>query len=707
MSKVYSWSITKLINYLILPIPKKIFEYFLSKVFSSITEIEEENKSEGGLSIISFTHYLNLPLFLSEKIFLSIKKLLKDKLNKREFITFFIKLYYGTLEERLHLFFDILDFDNDNIIKIEDVQLFSYHMQLYKNLYKDDVDLDLINQIIFGIFEMDNLELNYDEFIQKIKFNNSDIFFLYLMFFYKYKPFSISELKLFEKHFHSEKHIKDENNKIIYNDIYPIKEPTRNLFFYLKKYLNIEYQFIDLNKNEDEEILNELEIFENDFQNIKNHFSHSNEKHNYKNSIISETKSSVYNLEKEMKEIKDNMIEKSKTSSLHYLFKGECEIGIREKKNDFEKDSIPYKKSILYLCGNCLFVFYNKYKNLDLYILKKVLEIEEIDNLLLICFIVGLNPKVIEINFNNEKNESKFLNILIKTINYRKIKDFYEINSKIGKGGFGKIFMGKNKKTNKTVAIKQIEKEYSISFEEHSYFFWELSICKIIKNIEVPYFIKIYDIFESFSHIYIVMEYAKEDFQNYLQNNWPDIDTIYDFVKQIANAILTLNKFGIMHRDLKIDNIILSYDNDNINDETNYELKPNLKLIDFGLSKIIGFYESTNETYGTLFYISPEIIHQKAYNYKEDVWSFGVICYFLLNQKMPFLDLNDDFLNYSKTRKVNIITKNIEERDVSLNENDYVGVKEKMLVKVINMCLIKNIEKRAWISDIVNLLNQI
>ena len=593
------------------------------------------------------------------------------------------------------------------ITKIEDVQLFSYHMQLYKNLYKDDVDLDLINQIIFGIFEMDNLELNYDEFIQKIKFNNSDIFFLYLMFFYKYKPFSISELKLFEKHFHSEKHIKDENNKIIYNDIFPIKEPTRNLFFYLKKYLNIEYQFIDLNKNEDEEILNELEIFENDFQNIKNHFSHSNEKHNYKNSIISETKSSVYNLEKEMKEIKDNMIEKSKTSSLHYLFKGECEIGIREKKNDFEKDSIPYKKSILYLCGNCLFVFYNKYKNLDLYILKKVLEIEEIDNLLLICFIVGLNPKVIEINFNNEKNESKFLNILIKTINYRKIKDFYEINSKIGKGGFGKIFMGKNKKTNKTVAIKQIEKEYSISFEEHSYFFWELSICKIIKNIEVPCFIKIYDIFESFSHIYIVMEYAKEDFQNYLQNNWPDIDTIYDFVKQIANAILTLNKFGIMHRDLKIDNIILSYDNNDINDETNYKLKPNLKLIDFGLSKIIGFYESTNETYGTLFYISPEIIHQKAYNYKEDVWSFGVICYFLLNQKMPFLDLNDDFLNYSKTRKVNIITKNIEERDVSLNENDYVGVKEKMLVKVINMCLIKNIEKRAWISDIVNLLNQI
>ena len=342
-----------------------------------------------------------------------------------------------------------------------------------------------------------------------------------------------------------------------------------------------------------------------------------------------------------------------------------------------------------------------------MYFLKKVLEIEKIDNLILICLIIGLNPKVIEINFNNEKNRIKFLNILIKTVNYRKIKDYYDINNKIGKGGFGKIFMGINKKTKKKVAIKQIEKQYSIPFEEQSYFFWELSINKTIKNIEAPYFIKIYDIFESFSHIYIVMEYAEDDFQNYLKTNWPDIDTIYDFVKQIANGILTLNKFGIMHRDLKIDNIILSYDNNDINDETNYKLKPNLKLIDFGLSKIIGFYESTNETYGTLFYISPEIIHQKAYNYKEDVWSFGVICYFLLNQKMPFLDLNDDFLNYSKTRKVNIITKNIEERDVSLNENDYVGVKEKMLVKVINMCLIKNIEKRAWISDIVNLLNQV
>ena len=160
------------------------------------------------------------------------------------------------------------------------------------------------------------------------------------------------------------------------------------------------------------------------------------------------------------------------------------------------------------------------------------------------------------------------------------------------------------------------------------------------------------------------------------------------------------------YKKLGYDHIFI-YDNNNINDETNYQLKPNIKLIDFGLSKIIGYYESTNETYGTLFYISPEIIHKKNYNYKEDVWSFGVICYFLLNQKMPFIELNDDFFNYSNTRKVNIVTKNIEERDVSLNENDYVGVKEKMLVKVINMCLIKNIEKRAWISDIVNLLNQV
>ena len=708
MSKVYSGSITELINYIILPIPKNIFECYLSKVFSSISEIKEENKSEGAINIISFTHYLNLPLFLSEKIFYSIKKYLKNPLKKSEFMIFFSKLYYGTLEERLHLFFDILDFDNDNIIRIEDVQLFSYHMQLYKNVYKDDVDLDLINHIIFSIFEIDNLELTFAEFIQKIKFKNSDILFLYLMFFYKYKPFSISELKLFEKHFHSEKNIKQEYDTSIYYDIYPIKEPTRKLFFYFKKYLNIEYQFIDLNKNEDEEILDELKIFENDFKKIKNQFRFSNEKQAYKNSIISAPKLSIYNIENDIKEISDNfMQEKSKTSSFNYLFKGECEIGIRDNINDFEKDDIPYKRSILYLCGNCLFVFYNNYKNLDLYFLKKVFEIKEINNLILICVVIGLNPKIIEINFNNEKIKKKFFNILMKTINYRKLKDFYNINSKIGKGGFGKIFMGKNKKTNKKVAIKQIEKQYSIPYEKQSYFFWELSISKTIKNIEAPYFVKIYDIFETFSHIYIVMEYAEDDFQNYLKNNWPNIDTIYDFVKQIANAILTLNKFGIMHRDLKIDNIILSYDNDNINDETNYELKPNLKLIDFGLSKIIGFYESTNESYGTLFYISPEIIHKKDYNYKEDVWSFGVICYFLLNQKMPFIELNDDFFNYSSTRKVNIVTKNIEERDVSLNENDYDGLKEKMLVKVINMSLIKNIEKRAWISDIVNLLNQL
>jgi serine/threonine protein kinase len=262
--------------------------------------------------------------------------------------------------------------------------------------------------------------------------------------------------------------------------------------------------------------------------------------------------------------------------------------------------------------------------------------------------------------------------------------------------------MGKNKKTNKKVAIKQIEKQYSIPYEKQSYFFWELSISKTIKNIEVPYFVKIYDIFETFSHIYIVMEYAEDDFQNYLKNNWPDIDTIYDFVKQIANAILTLNKFGIMHRDLKIDNIILSYDNNDINDETNYKLKPNLKLIDFGLSKIIGFYESTNESYGTLFYISPEIVNNDYYNYKEDIWTFGIICYYFLTHNFPFFD--NEYINFTRSEKILNVVKNLEEKNICLNENNYHDLKGKIIAKIVNLCLIKDINKRASINEIINLL---
>ena len=200
------------------------------------------------------------------------------------------------------------------------------------------------------------------------------------------------------------------------------------------------------------------------------------------------------------------------------------------------------------------------------------------------------------------------------------------------------------------------------------------------------------------------MEYAGEDLEQSLNKFWPNIDIIFDYMKQIANGIFTLNKFGIIHRDLKIQNIILSFENDDINDETNYEMKEKLKLIDFGFSKILSKNEKTNDSFGTLIYISPEIINHDYYDYKEDVWNFGIIGYFFLTQSFPFYD--EKIKNCSKSEKLKNIAKNIEEKNVHLNENLYKNPKEKILAKVVNMSLVKDINKRAMIHDIINELNK-
>ena len=83
---------------------------------------------------------------------------------------------------------------------------------------------------------------------------------------------------------------------------------------------------------------------------------------------------------------------------------------------------------------------------------------------------------------------------------------------------------------------------------------------------------------------------------------------------------------GILHRDIKPDNIMM-------NDMTDHSTP---KIVDFGLSKFIGPNQTTSEPYGTFGYMAPEVIQEKPYSYSCDVWSFGVLLYALLCGVLPF-----------------------------------------------------------------------
>ena len=706
MSKEYSRNILEISEYLDIFMPKNCFEYYMSQIYNSILSQNtiNINDTENGINLISFNIYINLPFFISQKIFNAIKKDTNtDYLSEKEFVNFFSTIYYGTLEERANLIFKILDFNKQNQIEMNDVKLFLYHLHIFKNTYRDDIDLDLINKIIFSIFVNNQFILNCKQFIQKIKTENSDLLFLLILYFYKYKPFTLEELELFYLHNNYNYVDNDNESKNNFLDIDPIISPSSNLINYIKKYLRINNLNLIIEEGEnlnDEAILNELNDFELDFQKARNNLNIPK-----KINTMKKKNQTISRYEK-LKQDNENLYGKGKTEKddKNYYFKSKCEIGLRKDVHDLEVEEISLNKVNLYISGKCLFAYnYNQGNELSLYILKKVLEIEEVGNSVLICYIIGLNPKVLEINFSNENIKNRFIKNLKYAVKFKNINEYYEINDDIGEGSFGRIFLGKEKKTGKVVAIKVIKKQYNLSIEEQNSTFWELSINKIIKHIEVSYFVKIYHIFESISNIYIIMEYAGQDLAHSISKNWPNSDDIYDYMKQIANGIFILNKFGIIHRDLKIQNIILSYENNDINDETNYKMKENIKLIDFGFSTILSYHEKTNETYGTLCYISPEIINNQYYNHKNDIWTFGIIGYFLLTQSFPFFD--NKIKNCTDSQKYDKICKNVLEKDVYLDENLFDDPKKKKIAKIVNMSLIKDIEKRANINQIVRILN--
>lgn len=100
---------------------------------------------------------------------------------------------------------------------------------------------------------------------------------------------------------------------------------------------------------------------------------------------------------------------------------------------------------------------------------------------------------------------------------------------------------------------------------------------------------------------------------------------------QIATALYYLHSFGIAHRDLKPENILMVSDSED----------SDLKIVDFGLSKIIGPNESSLDPFGTLSYVAPEVLLQKPYGKEVDLWSLGVITYLLLCRVLPFDDEED------------------------------------------------------------------
>lgn len=188
----------------------------------------------------------------------------------------------------------------------------------------------------------------------------------------------------------------------------------------------------------------------------------------------------------------------------------------------------------------------------------------------------------------------------------------------------------------------------------------EVEILKILNH---PHIVRLYEVFESESTLHVVTEYVQGgELFDYLVER-PDrllseAETS-GIVRQVAWALAYMHKEGVMHRDLKLENILVA------SKPADDEEYPNIKLIDFGLAKRHVANTSSasaatvteddmlarptaNTFFGTVGYIAPEMIKRKGYTAQVDNWALGVLTYVLLCGVFPF---DDDPTSVSMTRK--------------------------------------------------------
>lgn len=243
--------------------------------------------------------------------------------------------------------------------------------------------------------------------------------------------------------------------------------------------------------------------------------------------------------------------------------------------------------------------------------------------------ILERKPKVHYVETLEEYNG--WIKNLKKAIGYSDLNDLYEIKEKVGKGRFGLVRRGINKITKEDVAIKIMSKK-NMSIFDLEQVKNEIEILKIANH---PNIVKLYDVFENIDYFYIIMEYcAGGDFFSYIEdrNFKMTEERASQIIQQLSTAVYFLHEYGIVHRDLKPENILMT-------DKTD---EANIKLLDFGLGKILGPGECCSEAFGTLSYVAPEVLLEKPYNKAVDLWAIGVITYLLVSGFLPFYDENSD-----------------------------------------------------------------
>ncbi|XP_046514050.1 myosin light chain kinase, smooth muscle isoform X6 [Equus quagga] len=233
----------------------------------------------------------------------------------------------------------------------------------------------------------------------------------------------------------------------------------------------------------------------------------------------------------------------------------------------------------------------------------------------------------VEVSDDDEKEpEIDYRTVTVNT--EQKVSDFYDIEERLGSGKFGQVFRLVEKKTGKIWAGKFFK---AYSAKEKETIRQEIGIMNCLHH---PKLVQCVDAFEEKANIVMVLEIVSggELFERIIDEDFELTEReCIQYMRQISEGVQYIHKQGIVHLDLKPENIMC------VN-----KTGTRIKLIDFGLARKLENAGSLKVLFGTPEFVAPEVINYEPISYATDMWSIGVICYILVSGLSPFMGDNDN-----------------------------------------------------------------